>query len=180
MLSRRELSRAAALVEARLSGARLARVVQAERFELFLVFESKERDAPREKHALLLSVAPGLGRISLVEEVPPAPKTPGPLAQYLRAWAEATGLRADTFDVVCAGQCWHWFDRARAAAEVTRVLRAHGARTVLDMPVGTGRVAIPLAGEFLITGGDISPAMLAAGMARAEAAGVKNINWLEL
>jgi SAM-dependent methyltransferase len=45
---------------------------------------------------------------------------------YVRAWAEATGLRSDTFDVVCAGQCWHWFDRARAAAEVARVLRRNG------------------------------------------------------
>ena len=61
----------------------------------------------------------------------------------------------------------------------TRVLRAYGARNVLDMPVGTGRVAIPLAGEFSITGGDISPAMLEEGMARAKVAGVENITWLE-
>jgi SAM-dependent methyltransferase len=60
-----------------------------------------------------------------------------------------------------------------------RVLREHGAHHVLDMPVGTGRVAIPLAGEFSFTGGDISPAMLQAGMTRASAAGVENINWLQ-
>ncbi len=60
-----------------------------------------------------------------------------------------------------------------------RVLHEHGARTVLDMPVGTGRVAIPLAGQFSFTGGDISPAMLSAAKASAKAEGVSNIRWLE-
>jgi ubiquinone/menaquinone biosynthesis C-methylase UbiE len=45
---------------------------------------------------------------------------------YVRAWAEATGLADACCDVVCAGQCWHWFDRPRAAAEVARVLRPGG------------------------------------------------------
>lgn len=30
------------------------------------------------------------------------------------------------FDVVSAGQCWHWFNRPRAAAEVRRVLKPGG------------------------------------------------------
>ena len=34
------------------------------------------------------------------------------------ARAEATPFRDATFDAVTAGQCWHWFDRERAAAEV--------------------------------------------------------------
>jgi SAM-dependent methyltransferase len=59
------------------------------------------------------------------------------------------------------------------------VLREHGARTVLDMPVGTGRVAIPLSQEFSFTGGDISPAMLATAKKRAEAAGAGDIAWIE-
>jgi SAM-dependent methyltransferase len=45
---------------------------------------------------------------------------------YVRAVAEATGLMDEAFDVVCAGQCWHWFDRARASREVARLLRARG------------------------------------------------------
>lgn len=45
---------------------------------------------------------------------------------YVRAQAEATGLAAGRFDLVCAGQCWHWFDRAAAAAEARRVLRPGG------------------------------------------------------
>ena len=42
------------------------------------------------------------------------------------AKAEATGLPDDSFDVVSAGQCWHWFDRPAAAAEVRRILKPNG------------------------------------------------------
>jgi SAM-dependent methyltransferase len=45
--------------------------------------------------------------------------------RWVRGGAERTGLR-DEFDVVCAGQCWHWFDRPRAAAEAKRLVRAGG------------------------------------------------------
>jgi SAM-dependent methyltransferase len=45
---------------------------------------------------------------------------------YVRGWAEATGLAAGRFDLICAGQCWHWFDRGRAAVEVARLLRPNG------------------------------------------------------
>lgn len=45
--------------------------------------------------------------------------------------AEATGLADDTADVVTAGQCWHWFDRPAAVAEIRRLLRP-----------GVGRLAI--------------------------------------
>ncbi len=44
----------------------------------------------------------------------------------VRAVAEALPFPAAHFDVVSAGQCWHWFDRARAAAEVRRVLKPGG------------------------------------------------------
>ena len=40
--------------------------------------------------------------------------------------AEATGLPEGAFDVVTAGQCWHWFDSAAAAAEARRLLRPEG------------------------------------------------------
>ncbi|MFQ5610496.1 MAG: methyltransferase domain-containing protein [Anaerolineae bacterium] len=42
--------------------------------------------------------------------------------RYVRAIAEETGLPGGGFDVVTAGQCWHWFDRPRAAREVRRLL----------------------------------------------------------
>lgn len=43
-----------------------------------------------------------------------------------QAPAERTGLPAGSFDVVAAGQCWHWFDRAAAAAEARRLLAPGG------------------------------------------------------
>jgi SAM-dependent methyltransferase len=45
---------------------------------------------------------------------------------YVVASAEETGLGAASFDVVTAGQCWHWFDRARAIREARRVLVGGG------------------------------------------------------
>ena len=42
------------------------------------------------------------------------------------AKAEATGLPDDAFDVVTAGQCWHWFDRPVAAMEIKRILKPGG------------------------------------------------------
>jgi SAM-dependent methyltransferase len=45
---------------------------------------------------------------------------------YRVASAEDTGLPSSVADVVTAGQCWHWFDRPRAAAEVFRLLRPGG------------------------------------------------------
>jgi SAM-dependent methyltransferase len=46
---------------------------------------------------------------------------------YREAPAEDTGLPAAAWDVVCAGQAWHWFDRPRVAAEARRLLVAGGA-----------------------------------------------------
>jgi SAM-dependent methyltransferase len=45
---------------------------------------------------------------------------------FINASAEATGLPVASIDIVTAGQCWHWFDRPRAAAECARVLRPGG------------------------------------------------------
>ena len=50
----------------------------------------------------------------------------GVAVDYRVGRAEQTGLRAGAFDIVAAGQCWHWFDRPRAAAEAMRLLRAGG------------------------------------------------------
>ena len=44
--------------------------------------------------------------------------------------AEALPLADGAVDVVAAGQCWHWFDRPRAAAEARRVL-GPGGRVVI-------------------------------------------------
>jgi SAM-dependent methyltransferase len=50
--------------------------------------------------------------------------------RWVTARAEATGLPDGDFDLVCAGQCWHWFDRPRAAAEARRLL-APGGRVLI-------------------------------------------------
>jgi SAM-dependent methyltransferase len=49
---------------------------------------------------------------------------------YVEAPAEATGLPDGAFDVVSAGQCWHWFDRPAAALEVARLLAGGGSAVI--------------------------------------------------
>lgn len=49
---------------------------------------------------------------------------------YRVAPAEATGQADAAFDGVTAGQCWHWFDRPKAAQEARRVL-VHGGALVI-------------------------------------------------
>jgi ubiquinone/menaquinone biosynthesis C-methylase UbiE len=42
--------------------------------------------------------------------------------RYVQAEAEDTNLDQASSELVTAGQCWHWFDRARTAAEARRLL----------------------------------------------------------
>jgi SAM-dependent methyltransferase len=54
------------------------------------------------------------------------------VARLVRARAEALPFADATFDLVCAGVCWHWFDGVTAAREALRVLRrsdAHASGT---------------------------------------------------
>ena len=50
----------------------------------------------------------------------------GVAVRYVERPAEATGFPDHTFDVVTAGQCWHWFKRDEAAKEVRRILKQGG------------------------------------------------------
>jgi len=50
----------------------------------------------------------------------------GVRVEYVVGQAEATGLPAGAFDVVIAGQCWHWFDSGAAMAEAARLLKPEG------------------------------------------------------
>lgn len=50
----------------------------------------------------------------------------GVTIRYIESAAERTGLPDASFDLVTAGQCWHWFERAAAALEVRRLLTSGG------------------------------------------------------
>jgi SAM-dependent methyltransferase len=62
----------------------------------------------------------------LLDEAKRLDRQVGVSIRYVQASAEETGLPADSFDIVSAGTCWHWFDRDRAAAEARRLLKPDG------------------------------------------------------
>lgn len=63
--------------------------------------------------------------------------------EYRLGRAEDTGLPGGSAEVVTAGQCWHWFDAPRAAAEVARILRDDGLLVVAHFDW------LPLAGNLV-------------------------------
>ena len=63
---------------------------------------------------------------------------------YVVGKAEETGLPAASFDLVTAATCWHWFDRAKAASEVLRLLKPGGWLVICSqdwLPLGDNIVA---------------------------------------
>ncbi len=58
----------------------------------------------------------------LIEQAKLLDKTVNVTIRYVQATAEETTLPDTGFDVVTAGQCWHWFDRPKAAQESRRLL----------------------------------------------------------
>jgi ubiquinone/menaquinone biosynthesis C-methylase UbiE len=63
---------------------------------------------------------------SLMNEARRLDSNEGLAMNYLRAKAESLPLCAGAFDLVSAGQSWHWFDGVAVANEARRVLRAGG------------------------------------------------------
>ena len=83
------------------------------------------------------TVARGLSRLGLsVVGIDPAAellaearrldRAAGVKIAYVTGRAESLSFPDAGFDLVTAGQCWHWFDRAAAAREAARVLRPQG------------------------------------------------------
>ena len=61
---------------------------------------------------------------------------------YLASSANRVALADAAFDLVAAGQCWHWFDRPAAAREARRLLKPDGRLVIAHFDW------IPLAGNL--------------------------------
>ncbi len=59
---------------------------------------------------------------ALLQEAGRLDREAGVTIEYVVGRAEESGLPDRRFDVVTAGQCWHWFDRPRVAGEARRLL----------------------------------------------------------
>jgi SAM-dependent methyltransferase len=79
---------------------------------------------------------------ALLEEARRLDGAAGVAVGHLLGRAERTGLASSAFDVVTAGQCWHWFDRPLAAREILRVLEPGGRLVIahFDWLGGVGTV----------------------------------------
>ncbi len=62
----------------------------------------------------------------LLNEAGKLDRQTGIRVQYLQGNAENLDMADHSLDVLTAGQCWHWFDRAKAASEAFRVLKPGG------------------------------------------------------
>lgn len=67
---------------------------------------------------------------SLLDQAARLDDRAGVSVTYTCAGAEALPFTDNSFDLAVAGQCWHWFDRPRAASEVARVLRPGGVAVI--------------------------------------------------
>ena len=69
----------------------------------------------------------GLDRSApLMAEAARLDREAGVVVHYVEAAAEETGQADSDFDLVVAGQCWHWFNRNSAAREARRILKPGG------------------------------------------------------
>ncbi|MBV9026923.1 MAG: methyltransferase domain-containing protein [Streptomycetaceae bacterium] len=62
----------------------------------------------------------------LLDQARELDRAAGVQIEYRVGTAESTNCPDQAFDVVSAGQCWHWFDAPRATAEIWRLLRLGG------------------------------------------------------
>jgi ubiquinone/menaquinone biosynthesis C-methylase UbiE len=69
---------------------------------------------------------------------------------YVQAHVENARLPDCSFDVITAGQCWHWFKRDVAANEAFRLLRANGVLVIAHFDWLPLRSSVVEATEALI------------------------------
>jgi SAM-dependent methyltransferase len=86
---------------------------------------------------------------SMLEEAKHLDREAGVSITYSVGKAEETGLPSRSYDVVSAGQCWHWFEREEAATEVRRVLRPGGRLVIAHFD------PIPLPGDAMDATADL-------------------------
>lgn len=112
---------------------------------------------PEEK--LVLDLGAGTGKLTAalvgaghrVVAVEPDPQmraafaVTGPGAELSAGTAERIPLPAASVDAAAVGQAWHWFDPARALAELARVLRPRGTLGILW---NSRDVSVPLMAEL--------------------------------
>ena len=70
-------------------------------------------------------------------------KAAGVAVDYIEAPAEAMGLENQSFDLIVAGQCWHWFDRSKVLQQVKHLLRPGGVLVIAHfdwLPIPGGMV----------------------------------------
>ncbi len=85
--------------------------------------------AVRGAHATGVDIAPGQVEAAkrVAEERGVVDRT-----HYVVADVADTGLDSNAFDLVTAGQCWHWFDDSGMMAEVDRILVPGGHLVIAD------------------------------------------------
>mmetsp|Transcript_25383 Transcript_25383/g.28235 ORF Transcript_25383/g.28235 Transcript_25383/m.28235 type:complete len:267 (-) Transcript_25383:85-885(-) len=69
---------------------------------------------------------------------------------FAQGTAEETKQDSDSFDIVTAGQCWHWFDGDKALQEINRVLKPDGYLVIAHNDYLTQRSKVAKKSEELV------------------------------
>ncbi len=85
----------------------------------------------------------------LLEQARELDEKAGVKVSYFEGKIERTPFEDGSFDLVTAGQTWHWFDRPRAASEIFRVLRPDGTLVICHFDW------IPLPGNVVMATEDL-------------------------
>jgi SAM-dependent methyltransferase len=87
---------------------------------------------------------------ALLEKAELLDKNEGVKVNYVVGTAENTGMPNNYFDVVVAGQAWHWFKHEEAIKEVNRVIKYNGKLVIAHFDWLPLKNSIPKLSEELI------------------------------